>query len=100
MTNHRTAFLLSVLLVLSGSVACHPVNTMPPPPSPSDPVKHYDLEIPDALEIKAVSFDATAFSEGSGDGNVPSTQIGGRAVLKVHGLPRSSGPQYGLICGE
>src|SRR2546425_4771721 len=45
----RAAFLLSVLLVLSGSVACHPVNTMPPPPSPSDPVKHYDLEIPDAL---------------------------------------------------
>jgi hypothetical protein len=66
MTNHRAAFLLSVLLVLSGSVACHPVNTMPPPPSPSDPVKHYDLEIPDALEIKAVSFDATAFSEVSG----------------------------------
>ena len=50
MTNPRAALLVSVLLVLSGSVACHPVNTMPPPPSPSDPVKHYDLEIPDALE--------------------------------------------------
>src|SRR2546422_5819153 len=82
MTNDRAAFLLSVLLVLSGSVACHPVNTMPPPPSPSDPVKHYDLEIPDALEIKAVSFDATAFSDVSGAGNVTSTQIGGRAFLK------------------
>src|SRR2546428_13324809 len=94
MTNDRAAFLLSVLLVLSGSVACHPVNTMPPPPSPSDPVKHYDLEIPDALEIKAVSFDATAFSDVSGAGNVTSPQIGGRAFLKVYAVPRKTGEQY------
>ena len=97
MTNHRAAFLLSVLLVLSGSVACHPVHTMPPPPSPSDPVKHYDLEIPDALEIKAVSFDATAFSDVSGAGNVTSTQIGGRAFLKVYAVHRQTGEQYLLI---
>src|SRR6266700_4038692 len=91
MTNHRAAFLLSVLLVLSGSVACHPVNTMPPPPSPSDPVEHYDLEIP------AVSFDATAFSGVSGAGNVTSTQIGGRAFLKVYAVHRQTGEQYLLI---
>lgn len=97
MTNYRAAWLLPAILVLAGAVACHPVNTIPPPPSPSDPVRHYDLEIPEALEIKAVSFDATAFSEVSGAGNVTSTQIGGRAFLKVYAVHRQTGDQYLLI---
>jgi hypothetical protein len=97
MTNRSAALLLPVILVLTWTVACHPVNTLPPPPSPSDPVKHYDLEIPEALEIKAVSFDATAFSDVSGAGNVTSTQIGGRAFLKVYAVHRQTGEQYLLI---
>ena len=97
MMNCRTALLLPAVLVLAGAVACHPVNTIPPAPSPSDPVRHYDLEIPEALEIKSVSFDATAFSEVSGAGNVTSTQIGGRAFLKVYAVHRQTGEQYLLI---
>jgi hypothetical protein len=97
MTNPSRTLLLPVILIMLGAAACHPVNTIPPPPSPSDPVKHYDLEIPDALEIKSVAFDATAFSDVSGGGNWTSTQVGGRAFLKVYAVHRQTGEQYLLI---
>jgi hypothetical protein len=97
MTNPIHAVMIPVVLILGAAAACHPVNTIPPPPSPTDPVKHYDLDIPEALEIKAVTFDATAFSDVSGSGNVTSTQMGGRAFLKVYAVHRQTGEQYLLI---
>jgi hypothetical protein len=97
MTRAHWTFPLPVTLLLIGGAACHPVNTIPPPPSPSDPITHYDLEIPDALEVKSVSFDATAFSDVSGGGNWTSTQVGGRAFLKVYAVHRQTGEQYLLI---
>lgn len=86
------------LLILLGLAACrHPVNTIPAPASPTDPIEHYALEIPDALEIKAVSFQATAFSDISGGANMTVTQVGGRAFLEVYAVHRQTGEQYLLI---
>ena len=97
MTKSIRDVLLPVILIVGAASACHTVNTIPPPPSPTDPVKHYDLDIPEALEIKAVSFDATAFSDVSGTGSTTSTQMGGRAFLKVYAVHRQTGEQYLLI---
>jgi hypothetical protein len=98
MTSSSRSLLFPTILTLLGTAAaCHTVNTIPAPALPTDPVKHYDLEIPDALEIKAVSFDATAFSDVSGAGGGTSTRVGGRAFLKVYAVHRQTGEQYLLI---
>jgi hypothetical protein len=85
-------------VVLLAAAACHTtLNTMPAPLTPDDPVTHYQLEIPDALEVKAVSFDATAFGDVRGGEFGVGTRVGGRAFLKVFAVHRQTGDQYLLI---
>ena len=89
--------LLPVILTLLATMGCHPVNTIPPPALPSDPIKHYDLDIPVELEVRSVTFDATAFSDVSGGATGTSTEMGGRAFLKVYAVHRRTGEQYLLV---
>jgi hypothetical protein len=90
---------LSLVVVFVAAAACHipPVNTVPAPLAPDDPVTHYEIEIPDALEVKAVSFDATTFGDVAGNEFGVGTQVGGRAFLKVYAVHRKTGDQYFLI---
>lgn len=86
------------LLVVVAAAACHtPVNTVPAPVAPDDPVTQYEIEIPDALEVKSVSFDATTFGDVSGSEFAVTTAVGGRAFLKVYAVHRKTGDQYFLI---
>ncbi len=92
----RAALVLVVAVV--AAAACHtPVNTVPGPVTPDDPVAHYEIEIPDALEVKSVSFDATTFGDVAGGEFGVATQVGGRAFLKVHAIHSKTGDQYLLI---
>jgi hypothetical protein len=89
---------LSPVVVLVAAAACHaPVNTVPAPLAPDDPVTHYELEIPDALEVKSISFDATTFGDVGGNEFGVATQVGGRAFLKVYAVHCKTGEQYLLI---
>lgn len=86
------------VVVLVAAAACHtPVNTVPAPLAPDDPVTQYEIEIPDALEVKSVSFDATTFGDVQGNEFGVATQVGGRAFLKVYAVHRKTGDQYFLI---
>ncbi len=93
----RNRISLAMVLILPGGIACHPVNTVPPPVSPTAAVQYYDLEVPSDLEIKAVDFSATTFSAVSGgQGNVGS-EVGGRAFVKVYAVHRTTGEQFLLL---
>jgi hypothetical protein len=97
MTSYIRASLFPVV-VLVAAAACHaPVNTVPAPLAPEDPITHYEIEIPDALEVRSVSFDATTFGDVGGNELGVATQVGGRAFLKVYAVHRRSGDQYLLI---
>ena len=86
------------IMALVAAAACQgPINTVPAPAAPDDPIAEYEIEIPDALEVKSVSFDATTFSEVSGSQAAVVTQVGGRAFLKVHAVHLKTGDQYLLI---
>jgi hypothetical protein len=90
---------LTVLAALVSAVACRPqVDTLPKPVSPTDPVQYYDLEVPPGLDIRAVDFSASTFSDASGPpgGSVSST-IGGRAFIKVYAVRRATGEQLLLL---
>ena len=91
--NPRTA----ALIVAATLVGCSPVNTVPPPVSPEDPVQHYDLEIPASLEIRSVEFTATTFSEVTGYDRATGSKVGGRAFLQVYAVHRETGDQYVLL---
>jgi hypothetical protein len=87
---------VAILAVLVAA-GCAPVNTVPEPLAPTDPVQHYDLEVPAALEIRSVDFDASLFSDVSGGAEVVGTQVGGRGFLKVYAVHKETGEQYLLI---
>ncbi len=89
--SHRSVTLLLAL------AACAPVNTLPRHLAPDDPVQRYELEIPSWLDVRAVDFSATTFSDVSGTGSWTSTQVGGRAFVKVYGVHRETGEQYLLL---
>lgn len=90
--------LFGVLLALAANAsACSPVNTVPAPVGPADPVQYYDLDLPSDLEVKSVAFDAALFSAGSGAADVTGTLVGGRGFLTVHAVHRKTGEQYLLI---
>jgi hypothetical protein len=92
------ASLVGALLGLAASAsACAPINTVPAPVSPADPVQYYDLDLPSALEIKSVAFDAALFTDVSGGGDAVGSQVGGRGFLKVYAVDRKTGAQYLLI---
>lgn len=90
---HDAAALFAALL----GAACAPINTVPEPLAPTDPVQHYDLEVPASLEIRSVDFDAALFSDVSGGSELVGTQVGGRGFLKVYAVHRQTGEQYLLI---
>jgi hypothetical protein len=80
-----------------GLAACSPINTVPPPLTPTDPVQHYDLEIPESLDIRSVEFTATTFADVSGYGGTTGSKVGGRAFLQVYAVHRDTGDQYVLL---
>ena len=86
-----------VLISLLSGVACHTVNTVPAPVSPSAAVQYYDLEIPPDLEIRAVDFSATTFSEVSGSAGYTASETGGRAFVKVYAVRKTTGEQFLLL---
>jgi hypothetical protein len=87
-----------LLLVPCAWVAgCAPVNTVPEPVTPTAAIQYYDLDVPPDLEIKAVDFSATTFSDVSGAGGNTSSAVGGRAFVKVHAVRRKTGEQFLLL---
>ena len=92
------AWLPVLIAALLGAVfACNPVNTVPKPVSPSTAIQYLDLEIPPELEIKAVDFSATTFSDVSGSSGLTSSSVGGRAFVKVYAVHRKTGEQFLLL---
>jgi hypothetical protein len=90
--------LFGALLALAASAsACSPINTVPAPVTPADPVQYYDLDLPSSLEIKSVAFDAALFTDVSGGPDAVGSQVGGRGFLKVYAVDRKTGEQYLLI---
>jgi len=73
------------------------VNTVPEPVSPAAAIQYYDLEVPLDLEIKGVDFSATTFSDVSGSGGGTSSEVGGRAFVKVYAVHRKTGDQFLLL---
>jgi hypothetical protein len=86
-----------LLIALVSGVACQPVNTVPAPVSPTAAIQYCDLEVPPDLEIRAVDFSATTFSEVSGSGGYTSSNTGGRAFVKVYAVRRTTGEQFLLL---
>ena len=80
--------------------ACHPVNTVPNPVSPTSAIQYYDLEVPPDLEIKAVDFFATTFTDVSGSQDLTSSEVGGRAFVKVYAVHRKTGEQFLLLYAD
>ena len=97
MRTRTTLFVLPSLAIVTGCV--HPVNTIPPLVSPTAEIQRYDVEVPPELEIKAVDFSSTAFSEVSGgtNGTAVGSTVGGRAFVKVYAVHRSTGEQFLLL---
>lgn len=77
--------------------ACNPINTVPAPVTPADPVQYFDLDLPNTLEIKSVDFDAALFTDVSGSSDLVGSQVGGRGFLKVYAVDKNTGEQYLLI---
>lgn len=75
---------LMVLSVCAGVISqgCA-VNTLPSPARPMDPVRYYQLEIPDSIEVLSVDFDLAMYGQRSGGDE-------GRAFVKVIGKVRNS----------
>ena len=87
-----------ILPALVSGIACQrPVDTLPPPVSPTAAVQYYDLEVPPDLEIKAVDFSAATFSDVSGAGGTTTSTVGGRAFVKVYAVHRTTGEQFLLL---
>lgn len=94
---HRSA-LLALVALASASACRQPINTLPPPASPTAMVRYYDLEVPADLEVRSVDFAAATFSDASGaPGGFVSTTVGGRAFVKVYAVRRGTGEQFLLL---
>jgi len=94
MTYHKAIPKIAAVLALA---ACSPVNTVPSPVSPSDPIQYYDLDLPESLQVQSIEFTATTFSDVSGAGGTTSSKTGGRAFLQVYAIHRGTGEQYVLL---
>lgn len=96
MRNQKLLFILPALVF---GAACRPtVNTLPPTLSPTAATQYYDLEVPADLEIKAVDFAASAFSDVHGPSGGPTqSSVGGRAFVKVYAEHRTTGQQFLLL---
>lgn len=91
------ASLCAAVVLLGGCSST--VNTLPPRTSPADPVREYTLHLPPGLEVRAVDYVASLYSDVSGGAlNVPTTtSVGGRAFVKVYAVHRETGEQYLLL---
>ena len=85
------------LVSFAWAAGCNPVNTVPGPVSPTSAIQYHDLEVPPDLEIKAVDFTATTFSDVSGAAGSTSSSVGGRAFVKVYAVHRKTGEQFLLL---
>jgi hypothetical protein len=85
------------LVCFAWVAGCNPVNTVPEPVSPTAAIQYHDLDVPPDLEIKAVDFSATTFSDVSGTGGSTSSSVGGRAFVKVYAVRRKTGEQFLLL---
>lgn len=85
------------LVAVLALAACSPVNTVPEPVSPNDPVQYYDLDLPESLQVQSIDFTATTFADVSGAGGTTSSRTGGRAFLQVYAIHRDTGEQYVLL---
>ena len=94
MTYHKVIPKIVAVLALA---ACSPVNTVPAPVAPSDPIQYYDLDLPESLQVQSIEFTATTFSDVSGYGGATSSETGGRAFLQVYAIHRDTGEQYLLL---
>ena len=94
MTYHKAIPVITAALALA---ACGPTNTVPPPVAPSDPIQHYDLYIPESLQVQSIGFAATTFSEVAGSAGVTASEVGGRAFIQVHAIHRDTGDRYLLL---
>ena len=94
MIYHKAIPVIAAVLALA---ACSPVNTVPAPVAPSDPIQHYDLDLPESLQVQSIEFTATMFSDVSGGGGTTSSETGGRAFLQVYAIHRDTGEQYVLL---
>ena len=92
----RWSFILSPIIAAT-SACVTPVNTVPEPVSPAASVQYYDLDIPADLEIKAVDFAATAFTDVSGINGQTSSSTSGRGFIKVYAVQRGTGEQFLLL---
>ena len=90
----RSSLIGALLTVAASAPACSPVNTVPEPVAPADPVQYYDLDFPSSLEVKFVDFDAALFTDVSGGATGVGSQVGGRGFLKVYAVDRKTGQQY------
>ncbi len=82
---HRLTLAFTVLVAVSVVASgCAKVNTLPKPIGPDDPVRRYQLAIPDSIEVLSVDFDIAIYG---GEGVIDK----GRAFVKVVGRVRTSG---------
>ena len=94
MTRSTMAIQLVLVCCVTG---CQTINTVPDPVAPTAAIQYYDLDVPPDLEIRAVDFSATTFSEVAGTGGATSSSVGGRAFVKVYGVRRKTGEQFLLL---
>lgn len=87
----------ALLAIAAGVSACSPINTVPEPVAPADPIQYYDLDLPSTLEVKSVDFDVTLFTNVSGGSGAVGSQVGGRGFLKVYAVDRQTAQQYLLL---
>jgi hypothetical protein len=84
-------------IIAVASACAGPVNTVPDPVSPSASVQYYDLDIPSDLEIKAVDFTATTFTDVTGVNGITSSNTSARGFVKVYAVQRRTGEQFLLL---
>ncbi|HEV7595857.1 MAG TPA: hypothetical protein VGO33_12735 [Gemmatimonadaceae bacterium] len=92
-----STFVLISIIAAPSACTPTPVNTVPEPMSPTAEVQRYDLDIPADLEIKAVDFTATSFTDVSGYQGTTSSSTSGRGFVKVYAVRRGTGEQYLLL---
>ena len=80
-------------------VACvrRPVNTIPPLMPPLAEVQRLELELPPDVDVKAIDFAATTYADVRGFEGTTSSEVAGRAFIKVWAVHRTTGDNYLLL---
>jgi hypothetical protein len=74
------------------------VNTIPPLVTPLAEVQRYDLELPPDLDVKTIDFTATTYADVRGNSDTgTSSEVAGRAFVKVWAVHRTTGDNYLLL---